>query len=56
MRVYVLTEEQRNALLQELELEKFKKSQFVTEHTTEEQLLEIVHRKFHCIVCRALEA
>lgn len=54
MKYYVLTEEQHAALFKELELEKFKKSQFVTEDTTQEQMLESLHRKFHFVVARAL--
>lgn len=54
MKVYQLTEKDKQLLLQELELEKFKKSQFIDKNTTEEQMLEIIWRRFHYIVSSAL--
>ncbi len=59
MKYYVLTEEQKNALLKDLEFEKFKTpDQFcITEEAKQAQLnsVETMHRRFHCIVARALE-
>ncbi len=49
MKVYQLTEKER-------ELEKFKKSPFILDvrKTTQDQMLEILHHKFHYIVARYL--
>lgn len=59
MRQYVLTEDQFQALLKELELEKFKTpDQFaVTEaqQEAEKRAVENIHRRFHMAVCRAIQ-
>lgn len=55
---YVFTEKDRETLLSELELEKFKapSNQFIREDATAEQIAEAMHRRFHLIVCRAFDA
>lgn len=57
MRAYIITEEQKQALLNELALEKFQESQFIKPEMSEQErhMRETVHRAFHCIVCRHLE-
>ena len=58
MKVYQLTEAERDALLKELELEKFKTpDQFcITPEARQAQIDAVasMHRRFHCVVCRAL--
>lgn len=58
MKHYVLTEEQREALLKVLELEKHKRSQFLKpeDEEQEKRIRDEVHRSFHYHVCRALES
>lgn len=57
-RVYLITEEQKSAMLKELELEKFKTpDQFcITDEARQAQLKAVddMHHRFHCIVCRLL--
>lgn len=58
MIAYIITEEQKTALLKELELEKFKTpSQFaITEEDRAAQLRAVadIHRRFHYLVCKLL--
>lgn len=58
MKVYIITEAEKQALLKELELEKFKTpDQFqITDEQREVQLraVDSMHRRFHCLVCAAL--
>lgn len=57
-KVYLITEEQKQALLKELELEKFKTpDQFaITDAEKKAQLdaVDSMHRRFHYLVCTAL--
>jgi len=55
MKVYVLTESERIALLKQLELTKFTapKSQFISEGMTAEQIAEVIHKSFHFVVTQA---
>lgn len=59
MKYYVLTEEQRTALLKSLELEKFRENDHFIQHAIDNKdpkaLLAAVHRKFHHCVCSALD-
>ena len=58
MRVYIITEEQKEALLNELRLEKFQTpDQFaLTPEQKQAQLdaVENLHRRFHYHVCKLL--
>lgn len=59
MKAYIITEEQFQSLLKELELEKFKTpDQFaITDEQKEAQkrAVECIHRRFHYVVCRAIQ-
>jgi hypothetical protein len=59
MKVIVITEAEKTALLKELELEKFKTpDQFcITPEMREAQLnaVDSMHRRFHYLVCKALD-
>ncbi len=59
MKQYVLTEEQFQSLLKELELEKFHTpSQFaITDEQRKAQrdAVNDIHRRFHYLVCRAIQ-
>jgi len=58
-RVYIVTEEEKQALLKALELEKFKTpDQFALtdeQRKAQRDAVESVHRRFHYLVCKALE-
>lgn len=58
MKFYVLNEEQREALLSALELEKHKRSPFLKpeDEEREKQIRNEVHRCFHYHVCKALDS
>lgn len=59
MRAYIISEEQKRALLMELELEKFKTpDQFAItpeQRQAQKDAVEAIHRRFHCIVCRFID-
>jgi hypothetical protein len=59
MKLYVLTEAEKQALLRELELAKFHTPDHfcLTDEQKKAQLdaASSMHRRFHCIVCKALE-
>jgi hypothetical protein len=59
MRVYVITEAEKTALLKELELERFKTpDQFALtpeQKQAQASAVESMHRRFHYHVCKALE-
>ena len=58
MVAYIITEEQKQALLKELELEKFRTpSQFAItdeERHAQSRAVEDIHRRFHHLVCKLL--
>lgn len=59
MKAYIITEEQFQALLKEMELEKFKTpDQFATtdeQRAAQEKAVRSIHHRFHCVVCRAIQ-
>lgn len=59
MKAYIITEEQYQALLKDLELEKFMTpDQFAVtdeQRTAQRQAVESIHRRFYFCVCRAFQ-
>ena len=58
MKVYLITDKERQALLDKLELTSFlaARDQFIHDGMTVNQIAEAIHRRFMTVVCQALDS